>query len=536
METVCQTPGCQRIAHGTHRHCCSYCARSGAACKHKPTCDWRNGGNRAEASAPNPSDQRAASSRDFSLELPLSWLPHWNDGGPRLRAYVRFVAITRLELRPSCFKTFLRQQTLSFHPDKVPESPSAAEIYRHVREMSARCPRHVRGRFPEASASEAMAASPSKLHLKTSEEEQHECRKCRLPKPLEQGRKHGLHFLCKKCESLERMVARTLGDVEQLKKLSKDRQEAFFREHSEKPEHERTNWQTVRACLVSQLVVEVTSEWDSGEVGEWLPESVWVTRGFLSESVKKCDSRECPKLGTVYQVPVHHDNYRQLRKDVETTLLTREEECRKKKTQRKDKATTGETGEQEPTCTWNVPEALKPQAFAAAASGKGKAAAKAKGKAAAVPSAASAARAAEKTQRVNTQLNCKAQRALADLTQASTGLQKLCKQLEKREDVEVCLKEALQSAYLDLQPWLQACSSTTLQFSALKGQETQPLLPELPFTPEDLKNKLKTLKSLRGEVPRKEKAAAAPAADKLAAAETAAVGPNKRRRTKAPAK
>ncbi|OLQ00231.1 Modification methylase MthTI [Symbiodinium microadriaticum] len=35
----------------------------------------------------------------------------------------------RLELRPSSFKTFLRQQTLSFHPDKVPESPSAAEIY-----------------------------------------------------------------------------------------------------------------------------------------------------------------------------------------------------------------------------------------------------------------------------------------------------------------------------------------------------------------------------------------------------------------------
>ena len=312
------------------------------------------------------------------------------------------------------------------------------------------------------------------------------------------------------------MLQRKLGDLTELHRLSPERQAEFFRSNTARNDNQgRAKWTLVRTALVTELVTSVTKEWSSGCLGEWLPESVWVARGFLPETVHNCDSKEDPKLGLVYQVPVEQESFRVLRRDVEQSILRKEEDVSKAKA---SKAAKPGNAEAEAAEDWALAEA------APAAKGFGKGGGKKAGGDKPVSKAASA-----KVGGQNSALNLKAQKALALLTSATLGLEKLQKQTAARKDLPEGLKEGLDEALAQLGEWKKKCQAVTLQFAAVSAQEVQPPLPELPFDEAELKAKLKAAKGLRLEVPKREKPE-----PKAGAAQGQPQEPNKRRRCKAP--
>ena len=271
----------------------------------------------------------------------------------------------------------------------------------------------------------------------------------------------------------------------------------------------------MRTSLVTELVTSVTKEWSAGCLGEWLPESVWVARGFLKETVQNCDSKENPKLGLGYQVPVEQENFRVLRRDVEQTLLRKEEDVSKAKASKN-----AEAAQAGPAEDWSLGEA------APAVKGFGKGGGRKAGEKASGDKPVSKA-ASAKVCRQNSKLNLKAQKALADLTSATLGLEKLQKQTAAREDLPEGLKEGVNEALAQLGDWKKQCQGVTLrlQFAAVSAQEVQPLLAELPFDDAQLKEKLKAVKALRLELPKREKPE-----PKAAAATAQGEQPKKRRR------
>ena len=360
-------------------------------------------------------------------------------------------------------------------------------------------------------------AVPAKEQDSTQSGDQRRCRLCKQLKACKEGRIHGANFNCTRCESIQRMVARNLGSLSEVTGLEPDAQASFFKEAARKADDDgKLTWQVLRATLVTTKARSLQEERETGVVSEWLPESVWVTKGFSSEVVQACESKLCPKLGLVYGVPVEHDSWRLLHQDITKTLLTLEEDCRKKKK-------TGKKGSAEETTAsdWQVPDAL-----AAFAAGKGK------GRAAASKPAAAPKAAAAKTARANAKLNVRGQKALSDLTGALLSLQNLSCQLDKRTDVAEDQKEAFRTARAELEELQRGCQAVVLQYAAVADQENQPPLPDLPVSETALKNKLQALKCLKAELPKKPKKAAR---DAGGAAEPDAPGAPKRRRTKQPA-
>ena len=326
---------------------------------------------------------------------------------------------------------------------------------------------------------------------------------------------HGPAFLCRACESLQSLVKRHLGDLKVLQKLDATRQAEFFRKNTEKNDNAgKASWDVVRSCLVTELVSEVRKEWDSGCTGEWLPESVWVARGFLSDSVRNCPSKETEHLGVVYQVPVEHDNFRVLRQDIERGLLRKEEDCREAK--RGKKAAAGQGAQDQPPAEdWFLP----------AASSSAKGTGKGNGKKDRLAQAAPKAAASAKIARDNCKTNLQAQKALAELTGTLVSLEKLKNQVAKRDDAPPELAAGVEDALQVLSSWKAACQAVTLQYSAVAGQDTQPLLPALPFDDQAFKTKVKAAKALRHDLPRKPKVEPKP----KAAAESNEPLPKRRR-------
>ena len=117
------------------------------------------------------------------------------------------------------------------------------------------------------------------------------CRCCCQWKPPAEGRSRGELFECHACLALQRSVTRNLGEVpSELKKLSGEEQAAFFREHAHhgRAPGEQLSWQTVRAALLTAVCSQRVQERRTQVTGEFLPLSVWVTRGWDEATVKAC--------------------------------------------------------------------------------------------------------------------------------------------------------------------------------------------------------------------------------------------------------
>ena len=65
---------------------------------------------------------------DYMETLPAAWRRRYQKGGPRLRAVVYFAQATQQEFEVPAWRTFLRQQMLSVHPDAATPSESNRQV------------------------------------------------------------------------------------------------------------------------------------------------------------------------------------------------------------------------------------------------------------------------------------------------------------------------------------------------------------------------------------------------------------------------
>ena len=117
---------------------------------------------------------------------------------------------------------------------------------------------------------------------------------CLKTKAVQKG--GGLH--CNLCKSVYQMMYRHLGGTpDSLPHMSSEEQKVFFREASQvvKTGPKNGRWSMVRTKLTASLVHFRTEQTRTRITHEYLPLSVWQTRGFDVELVRtNGESRECP--------------------------------------------------------------------------------------------------------------------------------------------------------------------------------------------------------------------------------------------------
>lgn len=66
----------------------------------------------------------------------------------------------------------------------------------------------------------------------------------------------------------------------------------FFRTlHSKKPAGGVLNWQTTKAVMCTNIATRQIEQAKDKVKGEWLPASVWETRGWTKETIERQDNR-----------------------------------------------------------------------------------------------------------------------------------------------------------------------------------------------------------------------------------------------------
>ena len=357
------------------------------------------------------------------------------------------------------------------------------------------------------------------------EEVKQVCILCNLAYKPEAGRMHGRKFQCVPCASADRLLRRGLGDKSELHSLPVSEQHAFFRKlHDERKANpdSRMNWQTVRAQLLSSLTTRQLKVTSTTINEEFLPLSVWLTRGWDKETVERNNSEWNEGLNCwTYQVPVKSKTWKQAYEEVEERVLRQERDATLKRSAKK--AAPGEEGADGEL---DVPKA--------ATAGKGEASASAEKKAAKAEAAAQ-----KKAAGTNQKVQLLAAKAVAPLAQDLQSVQKL------RLRVTGDLPEGVEGAYAEsvekLKTWNQAAKTALAQWEDAKVQSGETTLTPLPFDLPELKCLRKTVgevqSALKTLLPAP-KAKTAPQKRKLAAedaqATPTAAEPTKqiRRRTK----
>ena len=164
---------------------------------------------------------------------------------------------------------------------------------------------------------------------------QQKCWPCAQEFELSAGRLHGRKFYCGVCSNAHRTMRRNLdGMPEELSTFSAEEQTSFFRSlHVQKSAGPGgLTWQTIRAQLIHCTVEKHTSSTKETLTGEWLPMSVWVSRGWKEEVVKRQKQRESEDYGeTVYQVAIKADTWEEVHARVTESMLRQERNASKKK-------------------------------------------------------------------------------------------------------------------------------------------------------------------------------------------------------------
>ena len=112
------------------------------------------------------------------------------------------------------------------------------------------------------------------------------------------GRVFGKQWCCRHCLSLESLLYRNLGSVEQQGWTTQGRAD-FFKKSVETMSTGRYSWETVRTLVVEVQTEERVREQINKVRAKALPLNVWVAKGYEEAAVKKFPSEECPNLGTL---------------------------------------------------------------------------------------------------------------------------------------------------------------------------------------------------------------------------------------------
>lgn len=316
------------------------------------------------------------------------------------------------------------------------------------------------------------------------------CWLCGLKFTSADGRLHGFKFTCNICGSAHRTMRRACGQIPtEVQSFSTEEVSEFYRSlHEKKQAKGDLTWQTIKATLVHSVVTRHTSSSRESLVGEWLPLSVWVSRGWLEETVKKQESKFNPTYGCdCYKVPIQVESWDEVHERVTQSLLSQEQNGTKAKGKKS-------------LVELDVPVAEPTKA------GK----------------TVSAEAAAKKVERSNEKVHGLAAKAVGAWTKGLTQLEKV---ESKVRDMSADMPAGSLQAYEDLLQKLRGhtvaakASLTVFEKNKTKDLLEKEELSTLPFDVADVKalqkQSVEVLKEVRSYFPKpqpKEKAKANPAA------------------------
>ena len=143
------------------------------------------------------------------------------------------------------------------------------------------------------------------------------------------------------------------GTPDEIKSMSTEEVQGFFRSlHQKKPATGPLQWQTVKAELIHTVVTKQVSSTKEQLTGEWLPLSVWVSRGWDAETVLRQKNEWSESYGCqIFQVSVRADIWEECRVRVTESILRQERAANKKnKKEDLDVPVAESSGKQEISC------------------------------------------------------------------------------------------------------------------------------------------------------------------------------------------
>ena len=313
------------------------------------------------------------------------------------------------------------------------------------------------------------------------------CRLCGLQVPEEDARFHGPTFRCTICESSLRQIRRNM-ERSDLDGFSVEEQKTFFqRLHEEKKKRAdgRLPWTTVRASLITAMTARSVTGYKSEVQGKKLPMDVWIAKGWSKETVERMPSEYSEEYGCqVYQLKIQQETWSDVFERMESRVLEQEQRAARKKGKKGgdvggvdipvDQDTGGRKGNPDK------------EAKTHAASQK-------------------------KIKAQNVAQSNRAAKAMGPLNAASTSLNRMWDKAQKHLDkVPQGVQDSVKGILTELEHWSSAARACVNQ------QESNKTLPEesevcglapLPFTPEELKTKVKqaneVCKAVRNALPQK---------------------------------
>ena len=349
------------------------------------------------------------------------------------------------------------------------------------------------------------------------------CRLCNLHFRAEQGRLHGPTFRCTTCESSLRQIRRNM-ERNDLDNFSVQEQRTFFQQLQEEKKKRidgRLPWSTVRASLITAMTTRSVTGYKSEVQGKKLPMDVWMAKGWSKETVERMPSEYSEEYGCqVYQLKVQQETWSDIFERMESRVLEQEQRVTAKKGKK------GGNGEVEGLDLPAEQETRDPKAN---------------------PDKAAKTHAAtqKKIRAQNLAQGNRAAKAMGPLNAASTSLTRIWARAQKHMDnVPPGVQASATGILSELEQWSSAARACVNQQETNKtlSEDTEVCaLAPLPFTPEELKTKVKqateVCKAVKGYLPQKPPPAAkrpAEAQEDVAAAPEGRADkpdPPKRRRT-----
>eukprot|EP00435_Cladocopium_sp_Y103_P076043 s59_g74.t1 len=313
----------------------------------------------------------------------------------------------------------------------------------------------------------------------------HPCKACGYTYPVSEGRVHGRHFLCRACLNVQNTIRRNLGDTSDVSSFSAEDSLAFYRglRDQQKKDDGQMTWKTIRAGMLNRLTEEHMTKFSSTVAVEELPLSVYTTRGWPEEVIKKFPSEMSTDYGCeVYKVPVRTMTWQEAFQKVESRILEKERVATQKKGKKQEDL--------------DLPSADKGGDTGNDAASSAKA-------------ARTAAAAAKKVVLQNARIASSAAKALGSLTSAENALQKCIAKAENVEERDAAAMDLCKESLAKAKDWRGAACEAVNRQDVLRasGDEKPEALAALPFNGDDLKLFLKTMteaqKALKESLPKK---------------------------------
>ena len=292
------------------------------------------------------------------------------------------------------------------------------------------------------------------------------CSHCNLRFDPKDGRVHGAKFVCHTCGNVSRQLRRNLGDLSSIQEFSTEETHAFYQQvhkEREKCQDKQLSWQVVKATLVTSMTTRQTSLFSQKVSGEWLPLSVWVSKGWKKATVEQQPKEWSDEFNEdVYWLATKKLTWKEITEKIQERLLQQEQQA----TQRR------RNGRGDGSAVMAVPKALP----------KGNKV----GQEADTPGEASNPKEARR-QEASVAKHNKCQQALAAkslglITSMGDTVARLAAKAEPlQDDASKLFKLALAPVKEKCVEWKKAMHETLRGAEALQSMETPTSLQSLPF-------------------------------------------------------